>query len=63
MSLTDREAETILWCPISGRRLRRKTEPESEDLNGMIVAGEASYLDGKPGLQPVTAGLVSEDGR
>ena len=61
--MSDWDLATILRCPVSGQRLRRMTQREIEDLNGLIAAGEASYLDSKTALQPISAGLVSVDSR
>ncbi len=63
MSTVDLELQGILRCPVSGNRLRRMTTEELGALNGSILAGDATYLDGRQARETLSSGLVTEDGR
>ncbi len=59
----DRKLLEILCCPISKTPLTNLTQEKLDKLNSTISSGEALYVDGKKVKDPLTEGLITEDGK
>lgn len=58
-----RETLQILRCPVGHGTLNEMTPSEISVINRRAAEGTLLHLDGSPVEQPITAGLVSVDGR
>ena len=59
----DRKLLEILCCPVSKTPLTVLGKEKLDKLNGMISSGEALYVDGVKVKEPLTEGLITEDGK
>ena len=59
----DRKLLEILCCPVSKSPLTVLGQEKLDKLNSTISGGEALYVDGKKVKEPLTEGLISEDGK
>ena len=59
----DSDLLDILVCPETKQPLRPATDEELATLNGAIASGGLETVGGAPVTQPVSEGLVREDGR
>ena len=53
----------ILCCPVSKTPLTVLAQEKLDKLNSAISSGEALYVDGKKVKDPLTEGLITEDGK
>jgi len=59
----DRKLLEILCCPVSKTPLTVLGQEKLDKLNSTISSGEALYVDGKKVKDPLTEGLITEDGK
>jgi len=59
----DRKLLDILCCPVSKTPLTVLAQEKLDKLNSAISSGEALYVDGKKVKDPLTEGLITEDGK
>ncbi len=59
----DRKLLEILCCPVSKTPLTILARGKLDKLNSTISTGEALYVDGKKVRDPLTEGLITEDGK
>ena len=59
----DRKLLEILCCPVSKSPLTVLGQEKLDKLNNTISGGEALYVDGKKVNDPLTEGLITEDGK
>lgn len=59
----DRRLLEILCCPVSKRALRPLRSDQRQWINQAISAGGVLDVQGRPRLQPLDDGLITDDGR
>ena len=59
----DRKLLEILCCPVSKTPLTVLAQEKLDKLNSTISNGEALYVDGAKVKDPLTEGLITEDGK
>jgi uncharacterized protein YbaR (Trm112 family) len=59
----DRKLLEILCCPVSKTPLIVLGQEKLDRLNSMINSGETLYVDGVKVKDPLTEGLITEDGK
>ena len=59
----DRKLLEILCCPVSKTPLTVLGQEKLDKLNSTISSGDALYVDGKKVKDPLTEGLITEDGK
>ena len=59
----DRKLLEILCCPVSKTPLTVLGQDKLVKLNSMINSGEALYIDGAKVKDPLSEGLITEDGK
>ena len=53
----------ILCCPVSKTPLTMLTQKKLDKLNSAITGGEALFVDGAKISEPLSEGLITEDGK
>ena len=59
----DRKLLEILCCPVSKTPLTVLAQEKLDKLNSAISNGEALYVDGAKVKDPLSEGLITEDGK